>query len=152
MNELHIAENIVRIRKEKGVTQEEMADFLGVTKASVSKWETGKSMPDIVLLPTLAAYLGMTVDELLGYEPQLDNEEILEIYKKLMYEFTEEPFETVYKKSWTLVKKYYTCYPFLFQMTVLWLNHFYMADSEKRRIEVLNDILKLFRHIKKNCR
>lgn len=41
MESLRIAENIVEFRKKKGVTQEEMASFLGVTKASVSKWENG---------------------------------------------------------------------------------------------------------------
>ena len=49
-------ENIIRLRKDKGVTQEKMADFLGVTKASVSKWETKQSMPDISLLPIIASY------------------------------------------------------------------------------------------------
>ena len=47
MNALNIAANIVELRKMKGVTQEEMASFIGVTKASVSKWENGQSMPDI---------------------------------------------------------------------------------------------------------
>lgn len=43
MNTLNIASNIVELRKMKGVTQEEMASFIGVTKASVSKWENGVS-------------------------------------------------------------------------------------------------------------
>lgn len=51
MNKLHLAENIIRLRHEKRLTQEELADFMGVTKASVSKWENGISTPDILLLP-----------------------------------------------------------------------------------------------------
>lgn len=43
MNRLHISENMLRLRKEKRVTQEEVALFLGVSKAAVSKWETGVS-------------------------------------------------------------------------------------------------------------
>ena len=43
-----------------------------VTKASVSKWETGQSYPDILLLPKLATFFNVTVDELIGYEPQLN--------------------------------------------------------------------------------
>ena len=54
MNEIIIARTIVNMRKEKGLTQEELANFIGVTKASVSKWETGQSYPDIFLLPQLA--------------------------------------------------------------------------------------------------
>ena len=67
MNELHLANNLVRLRRERKVTQEELADFIGVTKASVSKWENRQSTPDILLLPQLAAFFGVTVDELLGY-------------------------------------------------------------------------------------
>ena len=40
---LNLSENIIRLRRAKGVTQEELANFIGVTKASVSKWETGVS-------------------------------------------------------------------------------------------------------------
>lgn len=47
---IHLSDNIIRLRRKKGITQEELARFIGVTKASVSKWETGISMPDILLL------------------------------------------------------------------------------------------------------
>ena len=67
MNILNFSENIIKLRHKKGITQEELADFVGVTKASVSKWETKQSLPDIMLLPRLAAYFDVTVDELLGY-------------------------------------------------------------------------------------
>ena len=58
MNALRISENIMHLRKQKGITQDEVAAFLGVTKASVSKWENGQSMPDIMLLPEIATYFG----------------------------------------------------------------------------------------------
>lgn len=74
MYQLKIAENIVRLRHEKKITQERLAEFLGVTKASVSKWETGQSMPDILMLPQLATYFDVKVDELMGYVPQLSKE------------------------------------------------------------------------------
>ena len=51
MNELNIAKTLVLKRKEKGITQEELAAYIGVSKASVSKWETGQSYPDITFLP-----------------------------------------------------------------------------------------------------
>jgi len=57
MREINIAEVLARKRKEKGMTQEELSNFIGVSKASVSKWETGQSYPDITLLPLLATYL-----------------------------------------------------------------------------------------------
>ena len=67
MNELKLSGNLIYLRKKRGVTQAELASFLGVTKASVSKWETGQSLPDVLILPRLAAYFDVTIDELMGY-------------------------------------------------------------------------------------
>ena len=62
---MEIGNKIRDLRKLQGLTQEELADFLGVTKASVSKWENHQSTPDILLLPQLASFFDVTVDELL---------------------------------------------------------------------------------------
>lgn len=53
-------------RKRLGMTQEQLADHMGVSAQAVSKWENDQSCPDIALLPELAAFFGITVDELLG--------------------------------------------------------------------------------------
>ena len=63
-----IGERIAQLRRKKNITQEAMAEQLGVTPQAVSKWENDISCPDITLLPPLAALLGVTVDELLGCE------------------------------------------------------------------------------------
>ena len=75
MNTLELSGNLARLRKEKKITQEVLADFMGVTKASVSKWETGQCLPDLLLLPQLAAFFDVSVDELIGYRPQLSAEQ-----------------------------------------------------------------------------
>ncbi|KLU63361.1 tellurite methyltransferase [Peptococcaceae bacterium CEB3] len=62
-----LAKNICRYRKEKGLTQEELARKLGATFQAVSKWETAHTLPDITLLPGLAQALDISVDRLLGY-------------------------------------------------------------------------------------
>ncbi len=59
---------ICALRKEKGMTQKELAERLGITDKAVSKWERGLSCPDISLLPALAGLLGVSVGELLGGE------------------------------------------------------------------------------------
>ncbi|MDE7060179.1 MAG: helix-turn-helix domain-containing protein, partial [Lachnospiraceae bacterium] len=56
MDDLNFAQNITALRRKYGITQEALADFIGVTKASVSKWETGQSFPDIQTLLLLATY------------------------------------------------------------------------------------------------
>lgn len=152
MNTLNFSDNIVKLRREKKVTQEQLADFAGVTKASVSKWETKQSMPDILLLPKLAAYFDVTIDELLGYEPQLAKEQIQKIYLEFAADFARLPFEDVMAESETLVKKYYSCYPFLFQMSCLWMNHFMLAEGEERQKEVLCQASDLCGHIISECK
>lgn len=137
------AENIIRLRKDKGATQEQLADFLGVTKASVSKWETKQSMPDISLLPIIASYFDVSIDELLGYQPELSIEEIENIYAELTKEYATQPFEEVMSKSEALVKQYINCYPFVLQIAVLWLNHYMMADSKERQNEILQNASEL---------
>lgn len=63
---LLIGENIKRIRRERDLTQEEVAAHLGISFQSISKWERGDGYPDITMLPVLANYFKISIDELLG--------------------------------------------------------------------------------------
>lgn len=58
------AANLQKFRKKRGLTQEELAEKLGVTFQAVSKWENAKAAPDIFLLPTIAGVFGCTIDQL----------------------------------------------------------------------------------------
>ena len=66
MNPIKLHEQISFLRKQKGLTQEQLANALGVTNQSVSKWESGQCCPDIQLLPNIAKLFEVSVDELLG--------------------------------------------------------------------------------------
>ncbi len=63
---LNFAENFKRLRKDRGVTQEKLAESLDVSAQSVSRWELGICYPDVELLPSIANYFGVTVDSLLS--------------------------------------------------------------------------------------
>ena len=63
--DMTIGKRIAALRKEKGLTQEELAQHMGVSGQAVSKWENDQTCPDISALPRLARLLGVTVDELL---------------------------------------------------------------------------------------
>ncbi len=63
-----LADKLKELRKAKKVSQEKLADYLGVSYQAVSKWENGVTSPDIMLLPDIARYFGITVDELLQAE------------------------------------------------------------------------------------
>lgn len=152
MNKLNFSHTLTKLRHERNITQEELAAFVGVTKASVSKWETSQSLPDILLLPVLASFFDISIDELIGYEPQLSKEQIQTLYRALAADFATQPFDTVMEKSRKLVKKYYSCYPFLLQMGILWLNHASLARDEHRRLEVLGAASELCIHIMDCCK
>lgn len=151
MNELHLAENITRFRHEKKLTQEELADFMGMTKASVSKWEKGQNMPDLLLLPRLAAFFGVTVDRLIGYEAQLSKEQIRRCYGELSQDFVSMPFEEVIKKTRDLAHRYYACYPLLLQLGVLYWNHHMLAETEKEGKKLLEEAVAWCDRILENC-
>ena len=151
MNELNIAGNIIRLRHERKVTQKELADFIGVTKASVSKWESGKSIPDVLLLPQIAAFFDVTVDELMGYQVRLSREQIQKIYGDLCTVFVEQPFEAAIYEARMYVRRYYSCYPFLLQMGVLYLNHAGMAGTKDACRQVLEESVRFMNHIIDRC-
>ena len=65
---------IKRLRAEQGVTQDALAEYLGISYQAVSKWETGTTLPDITLLPKLAVFFGVRIDELfsVNHEDELE--------------------------------------------------------------------------------
>lgn len=75
--EIKIGENIKRLRKEKGVTQEKLAEVFNISSVAVSKWEIGETYPDISLLFSIANYFKVSIDELMGYNENLIEKDIL---------------------------------------------------------------------------
>ena len=63
-----VGRTIQCLRKAKGVTQEKMAQQIGVTFQAISKWENGYTLPDIMLLPVIAEYFGVKIDDLFRYK------------------------------------------------------------------------------------
>ena len=82
MTAIKINEQISFLRKQKGLTQEELAGALGVTNQAVSKWESMQCCPDIQLLPDIAKLFDVSVDELLGYTPVCTTEDIVLAIRK----------------------------------------------------------------------
>ncbi len=76
-----IADNIRAFRKDRGLTQEQLAEAMGVTTGAVHKWETGMSVPELGLIMELADFFDVSVDILLGYE--LKDHKIDAIVKRL---------------------------------------------------------------------
>lgn len=147
MKQLKLGENITALRKKANITQDQLASWIGVSKSSVSKWETNTSYPDIVFLPQLASLFNVTVDELMGYEPQLTNEAITTLYHQLSKEIAQDA-DAAWLHCEDLLHMYPSCFPFLYKMTILFLNHSMLFKEPSK---VLDKALSLCHFIKKEC-
>ncbi|MDO4492108.1 MAG: helix-turn-helix transcriptional regulator [Lachnospiraceae bacterium] len=151
---IHFADTFLRLRKEKHLTQTEVAEHLGVTKASVSKWETGQTLPDVSLLPLIASFFDVTLDKLFDYHPTLSPEQIQARYKAYCDDFAENPFEAVFPKLKEEVHRYYSDYRYLYQIAILLLNHYPAAidpaESALSVSEVHEFTLQLCKRVEEN--
>ena len=103
---MEIGKRIQQLRREKNLTQEQMAAALGVTSAAVSKWETSAAMPDVAMLCPLARLLGTTVDKLLDFRPALEPEEINALLEERRKLFEANRLEEAVSSCETLLREY----------------------------------------------
>jgi transcriptional regulator with XRE-family HTH domain len=150
MDSIKIGNIISQKRKEKGITQEELANYLGVSKPAVSKWESGQSYPDILLLPVIASYFNISVDQLIGYEPQMMKEDIRKLYHRLAEKFSKKPFDQVYEECEEYIKKYFSCWQLQYQMGLLYLNHSSLAGTPEKTKRVVERTIEIFERVEKS--
>ena len=101
-----VGDVIRKYRKSKGLTQEEMADRLGVTAPAVNKWEKNSSLPDVALLAPIARLLGITTDELLSFHGNLSDNEINQYFAQLQEDLEHRDFHTVFLSAQEKVREY----------------------------------------------
>lgn len=115
---LLIGENIRRMRRQRDLTQEEMAAHLGISAQSVSKWERAEGYPDITMLPSLANYFGISIDELIG----MDEIARAEKYGEINRIWAENNGKGLHQDNVALMRKSLKLYPnntlFLVQLSV----------------------------------
>ncbi|MGX4361707.1 helix-turn-helix domain-containing protein [Clostridioides difficile] len=161
--QIKIGKVIQCLRKERNLTQEQLAKFIGVSTPAVSKWESGNSYPDIELLPLLADFFNVSIDKLLNYKIDLSEEEVMKIYKELESGFarieidlsTEEPkeefrqdLESVKKLSNMYIEKYPKSYLLKLRICSLYQMYSYkfgkseLNDRVKETMNILEDIVR----------
>lgn len=127
---LEIGRVIHELRKDMSVTQEQLANSVGVSVPAVSKWESGQAYPDITLLPSIARYFNTTIDYLLKYEIDLSNEEVMKIINKCASRFEDSSL----KEAVAMCEQYLYKYPnnlFLkLRIAVLYMTYIGRAKDE----------------------
>lgn len=109
MENFRLNEQIAFLRKAKGTTQEELAKALGVTNQAVSKWESSQCCPDIQLLPDIADYFGVSIDELMRYKgADTSADMILQLRTAIDTMPAGDDAETVLKMAYTLHAAYFS--------------------------------------------
>ena len=128
---MKIGEVIRKYRKENHLTQEEMANYLGVTVPAVSKWETGSSYPDIALLAPIARLLGITTDMLLSYKESLTDKEINRFIEMAIMKIKSEGYAAGYAWAERKMHEYPNCGKFIVMMAQTLDNYRYVVKVEK---------------------
>lgn len=116
---MSIGKVIRKYRKEKNMTQEEMAVRLGVTAPAVNKWENENSLPDIMLLAPIARLLGISLDTLLSFREELTQEEINGIINELDEKLQTAPFEECFQWAKERLELYPNCEGLMFSAAVV---------------------------------
>ena len=104
-----IGDVIKKHRKNKGMTQEEMAVCLGITTPAVNKWERGNTLPDITLLAPIARLLDITTDELLSFKDELTDKEINQYISNLQKDLEDKSFHEVFTSVKEKIEEYPNC-------------------------------------------
>ena len=96
-------------RKELSLTQEQIADFLGVSTPAVNKWEKGTTYPDITLLPALARLLKVDLNTLMSFHDDLTDIEIENFVDEVDQTVQEQGYDAAFQKTIGKIQEYPTC-------------------------------------------
>lgn len=106
-------------RKQLSLTQEQVAQYLGVSIAAVSKWESGHTYPDITLLPPLARLLKVDLNTLLSFNETLTNQEITVFVNDLSQKIGNVPFDDIMEEARQKIREYPQCDRLICNVTML---------------------------------
>lgn len=135
-----LGENITKFRKEKRMTQEMLADSLGVTFAAVSKWERGVATPDLDLIISMATIFQVSVDTLIGYE--MKDNSIKEAEKRV----NECIKEMKYQEAVQICNSMLARYPNNFYVVYNTAEVYYLAAVKFGKDELICKCIDLFEH------
>ncbi len=140
------ANNIKRLRRQTEMTQEDLAGKLGVVAQTVSKWENAESYPDVELLPKIANFFGVTVDELLGNDV-LNKEKRISYYEEEFVSLLND--NDTYVRAFDLACKAYEEFPREHRIMLLYVNALNVLEPIKHKEEIKTICEKIMSETKK---
>lgn len=145
---IYFGENIKKLRKEKELTQETLADFLGVSFQTISKWERGENYPDITILPAIASFFNVTIDDLLGVDKAKKEQKINE-YLELYDEMKLKDLSLTYSKFKKAVKEFPGDFRILIRYMELLQEVKDFVQGEYK--STTNEITSIYENIQNHC-
>lgn len=134
---LKLGKKVRELRKGQNVTQEELAEYLGISYQAVSKWENGLAYPDITLIPAIANFFQITTDTLFGMNDQIEKEEIEIILKR----WKENNARGLIKENEKLIRDGLKEYPNNFKLIYRLCHTLFNQFSGRGQTELLDEII-----------
>ena len=139
-----IGEKIKTLRKKADITQEKLANHLGISFQAISRWESGNSYPDLEMLPAIANYFNTTTDQLLGVDITRKGEKVQEIYDLTQENFKKGLIDENIKILRAAVNEYPNEYKLLNELA------FYLSWTHNESRDV-NEIISIYERIQSDC-
>lgn len=151
---LKLGENLKKYRLNRELTQEQLADILGVSAQAVSRWENGTTYPDITLLPTIASCFEITLDELMGMEDFKSEEQL----KKLLAQLDENGSNGLIYENVMLLREAVKTYPTNYQLQLRLVQQLVLCQyknghglSEEEQIDLNREAAEIGKRILSHC-
>lgn len=142
-----IGTNIKRLRRERNITQDRLAEALGITSRAVSQWETGKTSPDLSVIPSLCHIFGVSSDELLGIDIEKNDEEI----ERLLKEAVSLAAEAKYAERTALLQEINKKYPRNYKVMQRLADSLFMEQCVVKDSRDCSEVIALCRRILGEC-
>jgi transcriptional regulator with XRE-family HTH domain len=150
---MNLGETIKKLRKQKDITQEQLAEYLNISSQAVSKWETDLSLPDITLIPALANIFDVSADVLLGIDVKNKEKQIEDIISRAE-KYCKNNTDTDFEKAITTLREGLKEYPNSYKIMERLMSIIGIVKWRKTTDEALiltNEMIKLGEKILAEC-
>ena len=147
---IYLSEKFKQYRKSRDLTQEQIADTFNVTPQTVSRWETGTNFPDIEMLPSIADFFKVTVDDLLGVDMAQKKAKAKEFWTAIHQKFRERSLDeaiAIGRKAVAEIPNDYNLLSWL--ALVLWARHSEVSKEEQEKY--IREVISIHERIIEEC-